>query len=91
MSLPPGAARNLRALAPRPDLWPIALVALLRMAPCGWWRRWPPLPSPDPDYWRFRMTTVYGGAGHRAPTPADLVEYLEWCRVRWRRGERLLR
>lgn len=86
-----GTTPMVRAVARRPDLWAVALVTALRMVPRRWWRRWPPLPVPDPDYWRFRMTTAYGGAGDRAPDPADLVEYLEWCRARWRRRAHLLR
>lgn len=70
------------AVAPRPWLWPVALGALLRLAAPGWWRRWPPVPAPPPDYWRFRMETAYGGDGDdRNVTPADVVSYLEWCRT----------
>lgn len=69
-----------RALASRPWLWPAALAALLRLAPQGWWRRWPPLPLPDAGYWRFRMETVYGGTGERVPDGRDIVAFVEWCR-----------
>jgi hypothetical protein len=71
-----------RALARRPDLWPTALRELFVLARPGWWRRWPPVPSPDPAYLRFRLHTAYGDG----PTtlseaaPDDLVTYLEWCR-----------
>ncbi len=75
-----GAAR---ALAIRPWLWTTALAQLLRLAPSGWWRRWPPLPRPDPDYLRFRLQTAYGDA-QRDPDPADVVTYLSWCRRRHR-------
>ncbi|CAN5679659.1 hypothetical protein BH24ACT2_BH24ACT2_12480 [soil metagenome] len=67
------------ALSHRPDLWSTAVRQALRLAPSGWWRRWPPLPRPDPTYLRFRMETAYGDADH-APEPADVVAYLEWCR-----------
>lgn len=67
------------ALAVRPDLWATALVQLLRLAAPGWWRRWPPVPLPDPAYLRFRLQTQYGDA-EREPEPADLVAYLNWCR-----------
>jgi hypothetical protein len=72
----------LRALIVRPWLWPPAVVAAVRLARRGWWRRWPPVPLPDPDYWRFRMVTAYGGEGDRPPTVEDVVAYLEWCRRR---------
>jgi hypothetical protein len=71
------------ALVRRPSLWPTALRQALRLAPSGWWRRWPPLPQPDPTYLRFRMETAYGDADHD-PEPADVVAYLAWCR----RGDR---
>ena len=76
-------ARRLSAwvvpVAVRPRLWPAAVAAAVRMAPRGWWRRWPPVPAPDPEYLRFRMVTNYGGDGDRAPEREDLVSYLEWC------------
>jgi hypothetical protein len=72
-----------RAVAVQPALWPVAVAQCLRLAAPGWWRRWPPLPLPDPSYMRFRLQTAYGdGAG---PAPADVVAYLRWCR-RFRRG-----
>jgi hypothetical protein len=40
----------------------------------------PFLPLPDAGYLRFRLVTAYGDAA--APTPDDLVSYLEWCRSR---------
>jgi hypothetical protein len=67
------------AVARHPGLWPTAVVQLFRLAPGGWWRRWPPLPVPDPAYLRFRLQTQYGDPS-REPDPADLVAYLEWCR-----------
>lgn len=67
------------ALAWRPWLWRVALVQALRLAPVGWWRRWPPVPRPDPAYLRFRMQTQYGDPAHPAEA-ADLVDYLKWCR-----------
>ncbi len=72
----------LAAIARRPDLWPTAVGLGLRLAPRGWWRRWPPRPWPDPAYLRFRLETMYGtGPGPTATiAPADLVAYMEWCR-----------
>lgn len=69
-----------RAVAAHPSLWPVAAVTVLRLARRGWWRRWPPVPLPDPDYWRFRLETAYGGRGDQAPGPDDVVAYLRWCR-----------
>ena len=65
----------------RPRLWPTAVVSAMRLVPAGCWRRAPHLPLPDERYLAFRMETAYGDPGHRAE-PADLVEYLEWCRRR---------
>ncbi len=80
-------AGALLAVLVRPHLWATALVAAVRLAPAGWWRRWPPLPAPDPAYLRFRMVTNYGGEGDGPPAAADLVQYLDWCRrARRRRG-----
>lgn len=67
------------ALAVRPDLWATAFVQVLRLAAPGWWRRWPPVPRPDPAYLRFRLQTQYGDS-EREPEPSDLVAYLQWCR-----------
>jgi hypothetical protein len=66
------------AVLARPALWGTAVVQLLRLARPGWWRRWPPLPLPDPAYLRFRLQTQYGE--EREPEPGDVVAYLEWCR-----------
>ncbi|MGI9120920.1 MAG: hypothetical protein ACR2G7_12510 [Acidimicrobiales bacterium] len=74
------------AVAARPGLWSTAAGQLVRLAPTGWWRRWPPLPRPDAAYLRFRLQTAYGDAV-AAPEPADVVTYLEWCRD-WRRSHR---
>jgi hypothetical protein len=67
------------AVAVRPRLWGVAVTQALRLAAPGWWRRWPPLPLPDPAYLRFRMQTAYGDP-EAAPAPPDVVAYLEWCR-----------
>ena len=72
-------ARAAAAVAVRPALWLTAVVQLMRLAPAGWWRRWPPLPVPDRDYLRFRLVTQYGDPDHE-PEPGDVVTYLEWCR-----------
>lgn len=72
------------AVARHPALWGTAVRQVLVLAVPGWWRRWPPLPTPDPDYLRFRLQTAYGDAD-RAPEPGDVVTYLHWCR-QWRTG-----
>jgi hypothetical protein len=68
------------AVAARPRLWAVAGSQVLRLAPPGWWRRWPPVPVPDADYLRFRLQTAYGDP-HLRPEPADVISYLEWCRA----------
>jgi len=35
---------------------------------------------PSRDYLHFRTITQYGDANHRA-TPADVLNYLAWCRA----------
>ena len=82
-------ARAAVAVAGRPDLWAVAVVTAARLTPEGWWRRWPPLPVPDAAYWRFRMTTAYGGSGDAVPGGRDVLEYLEWCRETHRAHGRL--
>ncbi len=72
-----------RAVLGRPDLWGTALVQARRLAPNGWWRRWPPLPVPDRAWIRFRLQTAYGDPDHD-PSPEDVVAWLEWCR-QWER------
>ncbi|HUI03027.1 MAG TPA: hypothetical protein VLZ77_05770 [Acidimicrobiales bacterium] len=92
-SAAPGGARSapvarvlVRALARRPWLWPDAAMEAVRLAPPGWWRRWPPLPLPDEALWRFRMETAYGGRGDQVPDGHDVVRFIGWCRDmgRWR-------
>jgi len=60
-------------------LWGVAVRQCLRLAEPGWWRRWPPVPAPDPDYLAFRFQTAFGDRG-AGPAPADVVAYLRWCR-----------
>ena len=67
------------AVLARPGLWAAAVGQVVRLARPGWWRRWPPLPAPDPAYLRFRLQTQYGDP-EREPEPADVVTYLHWCR-----------
>lgn len=82
---PPGAWWPVvGAVLARPRLWWTAARQVLTLAPRGWWRRWPPLPRPDPAYLRFRLLTAYGTTDH-PPEPDDVVAYLGWCRS-WRRA-----
>jgi len=67
------------ALAARPGLWPTAVRQARRLAPTGWWHRSPFLPLPARDYLRFRLITQYGD-DERRPVPADVLNYLTWCR-----------
>jgi hypothetical protein len=70
------------AVAVRPSLWWTAVRQVFVLAAPGWWRRRPFLPLPGAAYLRFRLVTQYGDGDHR-PEPADVVEYLRWCRS-WR-------
>jgi hypothetical protein len=74
------AAVVVSAVLRRPDLWWTALGELRRMAPRLWWRTRPHLPLPDRRLWEFRMVTAYGRPD-AVPTRADVVSFLEWCRV----------
>ena len=65
-------------VAARPRLWPTAVHQTFVLAKPGWWRAAPFLPLPDPEYLRFRLETQYGAEPD--PDPADVVQYLEWCR-----------
>jgi len=67
------------AVGRRPGLWRTALRQMRRTAAPGWYRRAPFLPVPSGDYLRFRLITQYGDPNHR-PAPADVVNYLAWCR-----------
>jgi hypothetical protein len=67
------------AVAVRPQLWTTACRQILTLARPGWWRRWPPVPTPEPEYVRFRLQTAYGEGDGRLPAP-DVVEFIAWCR-----------
>jgi hypothetical protein len=72
--------RAAAAVVRHPSLWWTGIRQALVLAEPGWWHRRPFLPLPAPDYLRFRLETVYGGAGDRPLEPDDLIEYLRWCR-----------
>jgi hypothetical protein len=78
--------RVLIAVVRRPGLWLTALAQMRRTAAPGWYRRRPFLPVPSGGYLRFRLVTQYGDAGHR-PEPADVVNYLSWCK-QWNNDNR---
>jgi hypothetical protein len=73
------ATTALLAVGARPRLWGVSITTLRRLAPSGWWRRYPFLPVPDAAYWRFRMQTAYGTEWKGRPTKDDVVDYLAWC------------
>jgi hypothetical protein len=77
--------RVVTAVALHPGLWISAAGQGLRFAPRRWWRRWPPLPAPDPALWRFRMETAYGGEGDEVPSAVEVRAYLRWYRERFGR------
>ncbi len=64
----------------RPHLWLTAVRAMRRLIPSRWWMRPPFLPVPDREYVRFRLLTAVGADGSTAADPADLIEWLAWCR-----------
>jgi hypothetical protein len=66
------------AVVVRPWLWHVALRAACRTSPRNWYRRPPFVPRPDPALLRFRFETAYGTTG--APSVADFLAYLDWCR-----------
>ena len=67
------------AVASRPGLWCTAVIQVAVLARPGWWKRWPPIPRPDPRYLRFRLETAYGDSEAEIAA-GDVVEYLTWCR-----------
>jgi hypothetical protein len=71
--------RVVLAVAARPTLWVTTLRQAVRLARPRWWSRPPFLPLPDPAYARFRLATQYGRGDH-APVPADVINYLSWCK-----------
>jgi len=73
--------RAVFAVARRPSLWSTAVRQVRRTAAPRWWARPPFVPRPPDDYLRFRLLTQYGDPEH-PPEPADVVNYLAWCK-RW--------
>ncbi|MGH9132414.1 MAG: hypothetical protein ACRDZZ_00655 [Ilumatobacteraceae bacterium] len=69
------------AVARRPSLWSTAVRQLRRTAAPRWWAHPPFVPRPPEAYLGFRLVTQYGDSDHR-PVPADVVNYLAWCK-RW--------
>lgn len=72
------------ALLARPSLWLEAVRVLRRFARRGWWRSWPPIPTPPSDYLAFRIQTQTGGSSDGGPsnsappTASDVVAFLKW-------------
>lgn len=81
--MPRGAMRSALAVAARPQLWGTALRMVRRTAAPRWWATPPFLPIPPGDYVQFRMVTQYGDERH-AVVPADVLNYLSWCRTQHR-------
>ncbi len=75
----PSLAAAARAVLPHPKLWATAVGQAFRLAPAGWWHRWPPLPRPDSRWTAFRLETQYGDK-EATTDPADLVAWVAWCR-----------
>ena len=77
-----GRAAVVLSVMSRPSLWPVATRQLFRLAPNGWWHRWPFLPLPAGDYLGFRLETQYGTptGDSEVPRASDVVDYLRWCR-----------
>jgi hypothetical protein len=73
------------AVATRPSLWSTAVRQWKRTTPRRWWRSAPFLPVPRRDYIEFRLVTQYGSTGH-PPAPADVLNYLSWCKRQRRPG-----
>jgi hypothetical protein len=67
------------AVVSRPGLWWTAVIQVAVLTRPGWWKRWPPIPRPDPGYLRFRLETAYGDPEAEIAA-SDVVEYLAWCR-----------
>jgi hypothetical protein len=80
-------ARCALAVGRRPSLWFVGARQLRRTVPPGWWRRRPFLPLPPAGYVGFRLITQYGDDRH-APDPADVLDYLSWCRAQPRSTSR---
>lgn len=74
------AIRIVIAVLRRPGLWGTALRQALRLAPPGWWRRFPFLPLPDAKYAQMRAVIQYGNENHPADV-ADVLKYLAWCKA----------
>ncbi len=49
-----------------------------------WWRHFPFLPLPGPDYWSFRLVTAEGAP--RLPDPVAMVAAAKWSLAQGARG-----
>ena len=65
------------AVVRHPSLWVVGIVSMRRLAAPGWWRRWPPVPAPPPEYLQFRAVTNTGTED--LPTPAETLRFLKWA------------
>lgn len=68
-----------RYVVTHPAQLPVLVRAGWRLRARHWWRHAPFLPTPDPAYWRFRVTTATGSPN--GPISVDeLVRVAQWSR-----------
>ncbi len=65
----------------RPDLYFVFFIQIFRLAPVGWFRKYPFLPVPDKGWLEFRLETQYGSKNAEIEIN-DLIHFLEWCKSR---------
>jgi hypothetical protein len=67
------------AVVRHPSLWRVGVRQWRRTVAPGWWRQAPFLPVPPAEYLQFRVVTQ-NGRGGAAVQPADVINYLAWCK-----------
>ena len=71
--------RIVAAILRRPRLWLEAIRVSREIGCKEWWKRLLLVPPPDPEYFRWRVTTAYGSPDADVE-PADVVRFLQWRR-----------